>query len=127
MRARWRGVAQTCSAHDKFTRHLPATELESTLRLAMVLQGARDEGNSDGGPEGDSGRGRFKQNRVRVPGHQGANPGVDRLGSVRQGVDPRRHGAQITASDEPPYGTANSGCRRRVTTPAWAGMVWISG
>ena len=88
---------------------MSAAETESILRLAMVLERAGNDGNSNCWPEGDSSCGRFEQNRVRVPRHQGANSRVECIGSLRRSVDPWQDSLQIATSHEPADSTGELG------------------
>jgi hypothetical protein len=103
------GITQTSPAYDKFSGQLSAAEAESILRLPMVLERAGDDRNSNCGPEGNSGCGRFDQNRVRVPRHEGANSRVECMGSVRWSVDPWQDSLQVATSHEPADGTGELG------------------
>ena len=88
---------------------MSAAEAESILRLAMVLERASDHGNSNCGPEGDSSCGRFDQNCVRVPRHQGPNSRVGCSGRVRRNVDPWQDRLQVATSREPADSTGELG------------------
>ena len=88
---------------------MSSAEAESILRLAMVLERAGNDGNSNCWPEGDSSRGRFEQNCVRVPRHQGANSRVECIGGLWRSVDPWQDSLQVATSHEPADNTGELG------------------
>ena len=96
-----RRVTEASSTHDKLDGHFTPGELESSLRPAMVLERAGNDGNSDRRPEGDACCRRSDQNRIWIPCPESPDSGVKGVNVQPRRICAGQHCMQVPTADRP--------------------------